>query len=286
MGRYSSSGLFGQVKLSPQFQKVDSPAFDCIEGAGWHKVNDLYRFDRKNGGRNHLLLFTVSGKGGAYIGEKSFSLESDSVLIIPPNIESGYYTPKGGEWEFYWIHLTGANASSVLGYLTDGDNFYYHMNLRDIRNQIELIINSKCSCFESPFFAARMISKILFRILYAVYVNKDRGNSGGIVADIIENMEENYLDPLNLTAISKNYYISEEHLIRIFKAQTGTTPYNYYRRHKLIKSSQLLIYTDASIKGIALCFGYSSLSAYSSQFKKVFGISPSEYREKNKVYQS
>lgn len=286
MQDYSISGSFGQVRLSPPYQKPDSDIFDWISNAGWHKVNDLYRINRSNGSDTFLLLFTVSGNGKAYIGSKKHILTHDSLLIIPPNTSSGYCTFREDNWEFYWIHLNGKNVEAILSYIVARDGYLHSISSRDIAGQFELLLHSKCNYSESSLFAAKMISKILFDILYALRVNRKNDSKENMVLHIIEYIEENCTKPLHLCDICAEYFISEEYMIRIFRQKTGTTPYNYYHHFKLIKSSQLLIYTDMTIKEIAASFGYTSLSSYSIQFKKEFGVSPSEHRSKNKVYQN
>ena len=66
----------GQTRFAPNYpQKIDGiPELDVIHSAGWHKVNDLYKYDRPNGITNFLLIFTVSGKGEAYVENKKFYL--------------------------------------------------------------------------------------------------------------------------------------------------------------------------------------------------------------------
>ena len=79
---------------------------------------------------------------------------------------------------------------------------------------------------------------------------------------------------------------SSKKRIRIFSKKTGETPYSYHRTYKMTKAAQRLIYTKIQIKSIASIAGYSSKSAFSTQFFKIYGMSPSEYRKQYKVYQN
>ena len=51
---------------------------------------------------------------------------------------------------------------------------------------------------------------------------------------------------------------------------------------RMIKASDYLIYTDKDIQAIGEEVGYSGSSYFTRVFKKHFGITPREYRKKNK----
>lgn len=75
---------------------------------------------------------------------------------------------------------------------------------------------------------------------------------------------------------------SRMQLNRIFKSQFNTTPHNYLIKMKFTYAKSLLSSTDMGIKEIAFSIGYSSVSQFHTAFKKVFGVTPKEYR---KLYQ-
>ena len=76
--------------------------------------------------------------------------------------------------------------------------------------------------------------------------------------------------------------ISKISLIRKFKKVFNQTPYNYYNERKLVYSTQLLAKTNSTIGEIATVLGYSTVYAYEISFKKIYKVSPSEYRKNNK----
>ena len=56
----------------------------------------------------------------------------------------------------------------------------------------------------------------------------------------------------------------------------------YIRRLRLGKAKDLLINTDESIKDIAWKCGFADISHLSNSFKKKYGLSPIEYRNRSK----
>ncbi|MDD2422126.1 MAG: AraC family transcriptional regulator [Heliobacteriaceae bacterium] len=73
--------------------------------------------------------------------------------------------------------------------------------------------------------------------------------------------------------------LSPYHFIRVFKAQTGMTPYEYLLTIKLEKARELLDRQDTTITEVCLACGFNNLSHFSTVFKRKFGISPSGYRK-------
>ena len=69
------------------------------------------------------------------------------------------------------------------------------------------------------------------------------------------------------------------YLASIFTEVKGMTIEKYYLSHKIEMIKELLIYTDLSITEIAWKMHYSSEAHLSNQFKKMTGLTPSEFKK-------
>ena len=65
-----------------------------------------------------------------------------------------------------------------------------------------------------------------------------------------------------------------------FKKEKGISLSDYVIQEKLKIASSLLKGTNLSISIIASNIGYTNFSYFTQVFKKVYGVSPSEYRQK------
>lgn len=287
MKNFSVSGDFGQVRLGPVFWKSDGfAALDHIDQCGWHCVNDLYGIDRPDGAWDSLLLFTVAGRGEVRLPGGTFAAGPDTLVLIPPDTPCRYCAPPKGRWEFYWMHVSGNGAAAMIGTIVKAGGMRVAFPFGAVREYFQRILNADYKGVESELFAARMVSKILFAVLYAVE-DGNRFRSGGDTVDsVMEYIEEHGAEPLSLARLSESYFISEEHLIRLFKRRTGMTPYRYYRHLKIVKSAYALEYSDASLYEIARSAGYSSVTGFSIQFKKEMRLSPTEFRKSRRHYQN
>ncbi|WP_064708272.1 helix-turn-helix transcriptional regulator [Rhizobium bangladeshense] len=72
--------------------------------------------------------------------------------------------------------------------------------------------------------------------------------------------------------------LSKFHLLRAFKRRYGETPSRRLTRYRMEEGRRLLSSTGQSITAIAFSCGYENPTHFATAFRRVFGLSPSEYR--------
>ncbi len=82
-----------------------------------------------------------------------------------------------------------------------------------------------------------------------------------------------------IETLSKTLNISKSKLKSDFKALFGQTIYQYYLERKMKIAHNLVSNKEGTIAEIGYRLGYSNISQFSSQFKKQFGISPSQVNQ-------
>lgn len=88
--------------------------------------------------------------------------------------------------------------------------------------------------------------------------------------------EEEY----SIDQLSNDVAMSRSVLYRKMQAMLGITPSDFVRSVRLKHSAHLLQTTDLPINEIASRVGFATSRNYSTNFKKMFGVLPSEYRGK------
>jgi AraC family transcriptional regulator, carnitine catabolism transcriptional activator len=91
----------------------------------------------------------------------------------------------------------------------------------------------------------------------------------------IELMEEHLEEYRPLSQISSALNISERQLERLFRRELRSPPLAFYRRLRLERAEQLLLYSRMSIREVGLATGFSSLALFSRAFKAQYGRAPS-----------
>lgn len=88
-----------------------------------------------------------------------------------------------------------------------------------------------------------------------------------------------YSDNDRLREELKNLGLSRNRILQLFQNQYEKTPTEYLNGLRIDNAKKLLANTLDNILQIALQSGFGSLSSFYTQFKRVTGVSPNEYRE-------
>lgn len=99
------------------------------------------------------------------------------------------------------------------------------------------------------------------------------------ISEIVQYINENYAEPLNLTAIAGRFFISSCHLSRSFKEATGFTFVEYLNSVRIKEAQRLLRESDFKVIRIAELVGFGSIAHFGRVFKTLTGYSPLEYRK-------
>jgi AraC-like DNA-binding protein len=85
--------------------------------------------------------------------------------------------------------------------------------------------------------------------------------------------------PLSLGDIAEAAFVTPEHLCRLFKTATGTSPSETVRLARLDRAVTLLCRSNFSVAEIATLCGFASPFHFSRRFKETYGQSPRALRE-------
>ncbi|MFW6270189.1 MAG: helix-turn-helix domain-containing protein [Bacillota bacterium] len=99
----------------------------------------------------------------------------------------------------------------------------------------------------------------------------------------IDYLQKNYDQDFSLSEIAEEISYSPYHFIRIFKKETGKTPFEYLLDLKIEKAKKMLKNSNKYITDICFECGFNNRSHFSVVFKRKTGHSPTEYR---KLYQN
>lgn len=103
-----------------------------------------------------------------------------------------------------------------------------------------------------------------------------------LLFDIKSYIDEHYCEDINLTQISRHFYISPYYLSHLFKKHYSYSVMQYVIRRRIGESQSLLMRTQISVTDIAQRTGFSDSSHFSKLFMKYVGMSPVEYRRYRK----
>jgi AraC-like DNA-binding protein len=95
-------------------------------------------------------------------------------------------------------------------------------------------------------------------------------------------MNKNLSDSdFNVEMLCQEVGISRAQLHRKMKEMTGLSTSEFIRNIRLEQAARLLKEQKVNVTQVAYAVGFSNLAHFSTIFRKHFGITPSEYAEKN-----
>lgn len=198
-----------------------------------------------------------------------------------PNVAYWYPQDSSEAWEFIWFGCSGMETLKLVNELTDNFGSVYAID--------------KDSTLLQPFFS--------YQNMEGLHLDLDAASSARIVYDFLLGLLElstpaasedghaiiaqkamyyirnNISEDINANDLANYLDLSREHFSRVFKEQTGSTPYQYILRQKMLRACRYLKETDMSQKEIARNIGYSSVENFSRSFTRFIKLSPGRYRK-------
>ena len=106
-----------------------------------------------------------------------------------------------------------------------------------------------------------------------------KGDKSKYVLEAMAYIGEHYHEPnIGVAAIAQHLGISEGHLSHTFKKETDYTLLNYLTRYRVHRAMELLRDCRLKVYEVAEQVGYRDIAYFSATFKKLVGMSPSEYQ--------
>jgi two-component system response regulator YesN len=132
--------------------------------------------------------------------------------------------------------------------------------------------------------AISYISTIYGKAIDSIEQTKKNRNKLNI-REVENHIKQYFQEPISLDTIARHFFISKEHLSRIFKAYTGENISDCIIRSRMEKAKDLILEDKVAIKHIAQMTGYNDIAYFYRVFKKHFGVTPGELTKSLKQHQ-
>lgn len=132
---------------------------------------------------------------------------------------------------------------------------------------------------DSGLFSPTVFVRYLFQYLqqFATAFSKAIPNEDRI-NQVAAYLEENYNKPFNQSECADRFYMSREYMCRAFSKKFGTTMVSYLNEIRINQAKKLLKDPLLTIRDIAYQVGFEDDKYFTRQFKKITGLTPSDYR--------
>ena len=245
--------------------------------------------------RNHYLFhYILSGTGllladDANGNTKSYNVKSGQGFMIFPGQITTYISDKEIPWEYTWIEFDGLRVKEALSIAGLSVNQpVYRARLKDLRETMKdemLYISANGNA--APFHLIGHLH-LFFDALLRSITPEQSSNTKRLqdyyVRDALTYIEQNFQNDISVEDIAKFCGLNRSYFGKLFRDATGKTPQQFLLSYRMIKATELLKLTKLSIGDISCAVGYDNQLHFSRAFKKLYEMSPREWRNENRVF--
>ena len=145
--------------------------------------------------------------------------------------------------------------------------------------QRELAVWERALKQETLLDLQRLTEAYLLELCAAVG-QKRRGRAGNVIERIERLIGERYRENLTAAEIAAGVYLSPTYVSLLFKQETGETLFEYLTKVRIERAKELLLDPQTKFYEVSEAVGYSDPSHFSKVFKKMTGLTPSAFRDR------
>lgn len=233
------------------------------------------------------LVYVENGEGTQKLdtGQK-MTVRKGDVFIIADDTQHSI-RPNCDEFEFRIINILFEKQAIDVDYdlfkTIQTKNFpSHHSIVRYIYNCLDDYEN------RSGRYELRMKGWIY--LILSEYLNyesneqaeKKRSYTEEYVRKATKFIRENYAEKLTVATIAANVGVTSGYLQRLFRENCKTSIIEYLLHYRMESACKMLAETETSVQEISILVGYSDIKNFHYYFKRIFGMTPLQYRLSHK----
>ena len=243
------------------------------------------------------ILYVLKGMISISIDTDSYDIFEDEVQIINVNESHRIYSNEDNKVLIFHI-----DSSFLEKYYQDINNIFFYTNTsNDISQKGEeytifktFLAEILCETVQRQEDYDEEIESIVIKLLFHMINNFHYLISGE--GDLKDNQEQfdryhriskyifnNYNSNITLQNIAKKEFLSPDYLSHEFKNATGYNFTDLLNLTRVEEGIKLLLDTDMSLTEISEEVGFSHTRYFNKHFKNYYGLTPLQFRRKNKL---
>jgi AraC family transcriptional regulator, arabinose operon regulatory protein len=258
-------------------------AYWCVvrAGHGGPIAGDSFARDTYPG---HELFLCLRGNARVRTRGQSWEVKTGDAIWVNCYHPHRYTSATVDPWEYYWVRCEGAQLDAVWklilaagGPVAPGCDTKEKLSVFE---RIFALLREKPANLDALIHAelARWVALFLHALQIA-------GRSATASLDVpdrlrpaLERMRLYHHLPLRLAELAELAELSPSQFTRAFRSAIGTSPIDWLRQTRIEQAKRRLRESADTLKEIATQVGYGDQFYFSRDFKRMTGVSPSEFR--------
>jgi AraC family transcriptional regulator, arabinose operon regulatory protein len=229
---------------------------------------------------DHVLWYFDEGHLEGEVKGKAVTLKPRMFQWISSGVPHSFYSVGETQYSNFILRFRLMKKGVYLRLKEDRISFESSPEIRKGFDDICLTLK-----FKTPYGFLRFRTLLMLLMIDVFKVKDDVARAGrgvfslGEIKRINEYLEENADRQVVPLELAKLFQLNPDYFSRKFRGQFGCPPRTWLRNEKIRRACSMLCETSQSIKQIADQLNFDDQLFFSRQFKKVTGMTPSEYRK-------
>jgi AraC-like DNA-binding protein len=239
----------------------------------------------------YLIHHVITGKGRFTIQGREIQLGAGDSFIIEPEQLVSYISDEAEPWYYRWIAFTGSQAAELVA--STGISAQQTILHSVKRRRVPLIFRQVGRTFHEKKAGSHLRANGYLHLLLAEFSEAlapssplgdvPHSESERIIAQAIHYLSTQYAEPITIEMMAESLGYNRAYLSRLFKQHTKITPVTFLLKLRIDKARLLLRERlELTVEQIASSVGFHDPLYFSKQFRRWYGVSPTEYREQMK----
>lgn len=231
---------------------------------------------------SYLHLILVKGAGTLSCDGEVYTLTEGDQIFLDCHTPYTWKSRCDDGWEVRWLHFNGPTMAPLYAYfLQRVGSPVFRVSEETLPEYLTMHRQLMAVCADTGVSAELLTANLLNTLVTWLLTLPDGTEAlplGKKMEDIREYLDNNYAENLTLDALATHFQISKYHMARQFKRQYNVSIINYVIQRRITRSKELLRYSSLPISEIAAAVGIHDSAYFNKQFRKIEGITASEYR--------
>ena len=293
-GAFGSDGPVGEESIVAQYKEswrhvapepVPAELSLWIESVG-RSVGRSGSYRRERGDRarpNATFQYTIDGMGWLSVGGETWCVPPGHAMLVSSRDDFVYHAGEEG-WYSLWVSLVGESAFKIWRGLTRTAGHVIKLEsdslpVRALERVFERAQRNEYVDSWSNAEDALALCAALGRQVQRPLRSSECDRFSAPVQRAIDCCNEQLSEPLTLDDLAAVAGLSRSHFSRLFRTETGISPWQFLIQARVRKGAELLRSTSKRVNVVSEVCGFPDPNHFCRLFRKHFGSSPGAFRK-------